>query len=70
MYLTKNRWFRRFAFGAVAALSLFAAAMPTSPAQAREFGFRTPIVAMHHASFFSRIFAGHGGWHHEYRHWR
>jgi len=78
MSLTQNRWFRRFGFGAIAALSLCAVSM-TSPAQAREFGFRDPAVAIHHASYTPRALYGFGGehgwhqwdrWDHRDHHWR
>lgn len=65
--LTQNRWFRRFGFGAIAALSLGAAVMSTAPAQAREFAPRAPIAAVHHASYFPRFFYGYGGYH--WYHW-
>jgi hypothetical protein len=60
--LTQNRWFRRFGFGAFAALSL-GALVSTSPAEAREYGYRAPVA--HHAAFFPRVFFGGGHyWHH------
>jgi len=69
--LTQNRWFRRFGFGAVAALSLFALTS-VSPAQAHDYGYRAPIA--HHVSFFPRVFYGYHAhdWHHQwgYHHWR
>ena len=75
MSLTQNRWFRRFGFGAIAALALGVTAMSTAPAQAHDYGYRGPIVA-HHASYFPRFFFGFGGGHHGYcqdhgdRRWR
>src|SRR5579862_8333779 len=67
MSLMQNRWFRRFGFGALAALSLCAAAMSTTPAQARDFGFGSPA---RHAVYVPRHyfgFGGFGGEHHWYR---
>jgi len=70
MSLTKNRWFRRFGIGAIAALSLSTAAMAASPAQYRDYGYR-PRVEAHHAAFLPRFF-GFGGydWHHWDHRWR
>ena len=63
--LTQNRWFRRFGFGAIAALSLFALTS-VSPAQAHDYGYRAPTT--HHAAFFPRIFFGYHA--HDWgRHW-
>lgn len=64
--LTQNRWFRRLGFGAIAALSL-CAVTSLSPAQAHEYGHRTPAVAAHHVSFVSRFFYGFGGHHWDHR---
>jgi len=63
--LTQNRWFRRFGFGAIAALSLFALAS-ANPAQARDYSYRAPVT--HHVSFFPRVFYGYHAhdWH---NHW-
>ena len=69
--LAQNRWFRRFGFGAIAALSLFALTS-VSPAQARDYGYRAPVV--HHSAFVPRAFFGyHGhywGHHRDQYHWR
>jgi hypothetical protein len=76
MSLTQNRWFRRFGFAVIAALSLGASAMMTNPAQAHEFGYRAPVVAMHRAAYVPRLFFGHGWgyggyyWHHGDHRWR
>ncbi|HTZ37514.1 MAG TPA: hypothetical protein VMB84_15895 [Stellaceae bacterium] len=64
--LTQNRWFRRFGFGAIAALSL-CALTATSPAQAHEYGHLATVV--HHVPFLSRVFFGYH-WHHGDYHWR
>jgi len=67
--LAQNRWFRRFGFGAIAALSLFALTS-VSPAQAHGYGYRAPVT--HHAAFFPRIFLGYHGhdWGHHWDHYR
>ncbi|HXP04051.1 MAG TPA: hypothetical protein VN808_08005 [Stellaceae bacterium] len=79
MPLTQNRWYRRLGFGAIAAVSLGAAAMMTSPAQAQDYGYRPPVVAMHYPYYAPRIFFGFGGGYHQDRwdhgnrwdhHWR
>jgi hypothetical protein len=58
-------------FAAIAALSLGASAMSSSPAQAREFDHRAPMAAAHHASYFLRSFFGYGHpWHHGDHRWR
>lgn len=73
MSLTKDRWFRRLGFGAIAAVSLGAAAMSTSPAQAHDFAQahhfdrRAPVVAVHHPSYFPRVVFWFGGHHRD--HW-
>jgi hypothetical protein len=70
MSLMQNRWFRRFGFGAIAALSLFAATMTTSgAAQARGIG---GMAVAHHMAYFHRGYVGYGGgyWHPWYHHWR
>jgi len=71
MSLTQNRWFRRFGFGAIAALGLCASAAMTSPAQAHDYVPRAPMMTAHHASYFPSYFFGFGGgyhWHH-WHHW-
>jgi hypothetical protein len=62
MSLTQNRWFRRFALGAVAALSLGAAVVATVPAQADEYGYQGGVF-INPASFFPRVFSGFGAGH-------
>jgi hypothetical protein len=53
--IVNGQLFRRFGFGAVAALSL-SALMSTSPAQAHDRDFRPSMVVTHHASYFPGYF--------------
>ena len=65
MSLMQNRWFRRFGFGAIAAVALGVTAMSAAPAQAYDYGYRAPVI-VHRAAYFPRFFFGYGGGHHGY----
>ena len=68
---TPKSWFCRIGFAAVAALSLGATTLASSPVQAQEFHGRPPIAAAwHRVSHFPRFFFGHGHYGHHYGYWR
>jgi hypothetical protein len=60
----KNTWFRRMAFGAVAAIGLGAAMLPTAPAQAN--GIVVSVPGITYVGYGG--YGGYGGYY-GYQHW-
>jgi hypothetical protein len=64
--LMRNKWVRRFGFASVAALGLFAATVPTAPAQA-QVGY---TYSGYYGNPYYRYYRWNHGWYHHawYRH--
>jgi len=58
---TTSRWLKRIGLASVAAAGLFAATLPTTPAQAQVVvGFGSPYYAPYYAPYYGYPYGGYG----------